>query len=169
MNLWSVLKNGNVRKKIPIGIIKNWLPPHAEIEKLVKIPALASLMRAIFLFCELIPLRRKYTAKRPKNIPSGSDLNHPIGLLINRGIETENKREANKPDVVPPITLTNAKITIPDNDANITGNRIVKSYRFTPPLKIQYVEAAVKWRITWEVFETSLPVGYQLRLSLHSK
>ena len=59
MNLWSSLRNGNVRKKIPIGMIKNWLPPQAEIEKVVKIPAPISLAIAIFLLFEFIPLNRK--------------------------------------------------------------------------------------------------------------
>ena len=64
-------------------------------------------------------------------------MNHPIGLLIRIGIETENNRAENKPAVVPPITLTKAKITIADSDANTTGNKIVKSYRSVPPPKIQ--------------------------------
>ena len=59
MNLWSVLKNGKVRKKIPIGIIKNWLPPQAEIENVVKIPAAMSFANAIFLFWEFIPLNNQ--------------------------------------------------------------------------------------------------------------
>ena len=59
MNLWSFLKKGKVRKKIPIGIIKNWFPPHAEIEKVVKIPAPTSFKTAIRLFSEFIPLNKK--------------------------------------------------------------------------------------------------------------
>ena len=59
MNLWSVLKKGKVMKKIPNGIIKNWLPPQAEIENVVKIPAPMSFTKATFLFWELIPLKRK--------------------------------------------------------------------------------------------------------------
>lgn len=169
MNLWSVLRNGNVRKKIPIGMMKNWLPPQAEIENDVKIPAATSFKNAIFLFCEFIPLNKKYRIKRLKNNPNGSDLNHPIGPLINIGIETENSMAENKPAVVPPITLTIAKITIADNDPKITGNKIVKSYRSVPPANNQYVVAAVRWSITWEVEDTSLPWGYQLRLSFHSK
>ncbi len=55
MNLWSVLKNGNARKKIPNGIIKNWFPPQAERENVVKIPAAMSFANAIFLFWEFIP------------------------------------------------------------------------------------------------------------------
>ena len=126
-NLWSVLKKGKAKNKIPIGIIKNWLPPQAEIENIVKIPEPASFINAIFLFFELIPLNSKYMNKRLKNIPKGSDLNHPSGLRINNGIETENKIAENNPAVVPPITLTNAKITITDNEEKITGNIIVKS------------------------------------------
>ncbi len=59
INLWSVLKNGNVSKKSPIGIIKNWLPPQAEIENMVKIPAPISFANATFLFLEFIPLKSK--------------------------------------------------------------------------------------------------------------
>ena len=54
-------------------------------------------------------------------------MNHPSGLRINNGIETENKIAENNPAVVPPITLTKAKITIADNEAKIAGNKIVKS------------------------------------------
>ena len=59
MNLWSVLKKGNAKNKIPIGIIKNWSPPQAEIENTVKIPDPTSLRIAIFLFFEFIPLNNK--------------------------------------------------------------------------------------------------------------
>jgi len=91
MNLWSVLKNGRVRKKIPIGIIKNWFPPQAEIENAVKIPAPSNFAIAIFLFWEFIPLKSKYTVKRLKNNPRGSDLNQPIGPRISIGNESEKK------------------------------------------------------------------------------
>ncbi len=50
MNLWSVLKNGNATKKSDIGIIKNWLPPKAEIENVVKIPAPISFAIATYSF-----------------------------------------------------------------------------------------------------------------------
>ncbi len=127
MNLWSVLKNGNVRKKSPNGIIKNWLPPQAEIENAVKIPAPMSFANATFLFWEFIPLNSKYNVKRLKNNPRGSDLNHPIGPRISIGNETENNIAENKPAVVPPMTLTKAKITIADKEPKTTGNSIVKS------------------------------------------
>jgi len=68
----------------------------------------------LFLFGEFIPLNSKYTVKRPKNNPNGSDLNHPIGPRINIGNEIENNRAENKPAVVPPMTLTKAKRTIAD-------------------------------------------------------
>ena len=71
-------------------------------------------------------------------------MNHPIGLRIKIGNETENKSAENSPAVVPPITLTSAKITIADNEPKIAGNTIVKSYRSPPPPKIQYVTAAVR-------------------------
>lgn len=127
MNLWSVLKNGKIMKKIPIGITKNWLPPQAEIENAVKIPAPMSFANATFLFWEFNPLKSKYIVKKPKNNPRGSDLNHPIGLRIKIGIEIENKRAENNPAVVPPMTLTRAKITIADNEPITAGNKIVKS------------------------------------------
>ncbi len=127
MNLWSVLKKGKVRKKSPNGIIKNWFPPHAEIESVVKIPAPMSFANAIFLFWEFIPLNSKYTAKKLKNNPRGSDLNHPTGPRISIGNETENNRAENKPAVVPPMTLTKAKRTIADKEPKTTGNIIVKS------------------------------------------
>ena len=127
MNLWSDLKKGRARKKIPKGIIKNWFPPQAEIENVVKIPAPKSLKNATFLFWEFMPLRSKYTAKRPKNNPRGSDLNQPIGPRNSIGSEIENSKAENKPVVVPPITLTKAKRTIEDKEPKTTGNIIVKS------------------------------------------
>ena len=127
INLWSVLKNGNVRKNSPIGIIKNWLPPQAEIENTVKIPAPISFANAIFLFWEFIPLSSKYIVKRPKNNPRGSDLNQPIGPRISIGNEIENNIAENKPAVVPPMTLTKAKRTIADKEPKTAGNSIVKS------------------------------------------
>jgi len=127
INLWSVLKNGNVRKKSPNGIIKNWLPPQAEIENVVKIPAPMSFANATFLFWEFIPLNSRYTAKRAKNNPRGSDLNHQIEPRISIGNETENNIAENKPAVVPPMTLTKAKRTIADKEPKTAGNSIVKS------------------------------------------
>ncbi len=127
MNLWSVLKNGNAINKSAIGITKNWLPPQAEIENTVKIPAPISFANTTFLFWEVIPLNRKYTAKRAKNNPRGSDLNHPIGPRISIGNEIENNRAENRPAVVPPMTLTIAKRTIADKEPKTTGNSIVKS------------------------------------------
>ncbi len=127
INLWSVLKNGNVMKKSPNGIIKNWLPPQAEIENVVKIPAPMSLANATFLFWEFIPLNSKYTAKRLNINPRGSDLNHPIGPRMSIGNEIENNIAENKPAVVPPMILTKAKITIADKEPKTTGNNIVKS------------------------------------------
>ena len=127
MNLWSILKNGNVMKKSPIGIIKNWFPPQAERENAVKIPAPMSFANATFLFLEFIPLKNKYTVKRLKNNPRGSDLNHPIGPRISIGNEIENNRAENKPAVVPPMTLTKAKRTIADKEPKTAGNSMVKS------------------------------------------
>ena len=47
--------------------------------------------------------------------------------LIIIGAETEKNSAAKRPAVVPPITLTNAKITIAVKEPNTTGNIIVKS------------------------------------------
>ena len=46
---------------------------------------------------------------------------------------------------------------------------MVKSYKLESPPKIWYVIAPVIWSIICEVFETSLPCGYQLLSSFHSK
>ena len=59
MILCSCLTKGRTMKKIPIGIIKNWFPPQAEIDKDVKIPAEISLKITTFLFLEFMPLRSK--------------------------------------------------------------------------------------------------------------
>ena len=39
MNLLSFLRNGNARKKSPIGNMKNWMPPHEARPNASKIPA----------------------------------------------------------------------------------------------------------------------------------
>jgi len=39
MNLLSFLRNGNARKKSPIGNMKNWIPPHEARPNASKIPA----------------------------------------------------------------------------------------------------------------------------------
>src|SRR3989338_5006268 len=127
INLWSDLTKGSIRKNTPIGIIKNWLPPHADMDKGIVIPADINFTIAIFLFLELIPLSKKYSAKIPKNNPRGSDLNQPIVPLYINGNETEKNNAENNPAVVPPSTLTNAKITIVLREPIITGKRIVKS------------------------------------------
>ena len=43
---------------------------------------------------------------------------------------------AKSPAVVPPITLTSAKIPMTVNEPKITGNKIVKSYRLEFPPNI---------------------------------
>ena len=48
MNLLSFLRNGNARNKIPIGNMKNWMPPHDAIPKASKIPAPANFATDIF-------------------------------------------------------------------------------------------------------------------------
>ena len=82
--------------------------------------------------------------------------------------ETAKKSEARSPAVVPPIVLTSAKITIVVSEPIITGNIIVKSYRLDP-MPIWYSVAPEACNITCEVFEISLPCGYQLKSSFHSK
>ena len=126
-NLWSFRKNGKTSKKIPKGIIKNWSPPHADKLKIRKIPAEINFGITNLCFLDFIPLKKRYSAKILKNIPSGSDLNQPIWPRIIIGKETEKSNDAKSPAVVPPITLTNAKITITVNEPNTTGNKIAKS------------------------------------------
>ena len=54
-------------------------------------------------------------------------MNQPIGPRIKIGNEIENNKAENNPAVVPPMTLTKAKITIADKEPKTTGNNIVKS------------------------------------------
>ena len=73
---------------------------------------------------------------KPRNNPSGSDLYQPIKPLAIIGNETANINDANRPAVVPPITRTNAKTTIDDNDPIMRGKSIVKSKSAEFPPKI---------------------------------
>jgi len=136
MNFLSFLKNGNTKKNNPKTIRKNSLPPHAFIDKAVRIPAPAILIKDNLLYPDLIPLIQRYTAKSPRNIPNGSDLNQPINPLSMIGTETENKSAATSPAVVPPIVLTTAKIATVVSEPIITGNSIVKLYKEVPTPKI---------------------------------
>lgn len=126
-NLWSLRMKGKVMMNSPIGIMKNWLPPHADRLSIRKKPLEISLDIAIFLFSELIPLKRRYVANTAKNKPRGSDLNHPIVPRVKIGIEIEKNNAENNPAVVPPITRTNAKTRIVVKEPKIAGKSIVKS------------------------------------------
>ena len=59
-------------------------------------------------------------------------MNQPTVPQIITSIETAKNRDARRPAVVPPKTLTRAKITIVVNEPIMTGNSIVKSYRLWP-------------------------------------
>jgi hypothetical protein len=56
MNLLSFLRNGNTRKKSPIGNMKNWMPPHEVRPKASKIPAPTIFAADIFPLSDFIPL-----------------------------------------------------------------------------------------------------------------
>jgi hypothetical protein len=56
--------------------------------------------------------------------------------LTRIGTDKAKKSDAKRPAVVPPITLTNAKMIIVVKEPITTGNIIVKLYRSVPPLKI---------------------------------
>ena len=56
MNLLSFLRNGNTRKKNPIGNMKNWMPPHEVIPKASKIPAPTIFATETFPLSDFIPL-----------------------------------------------------------------------------------------------------------------
>ena len=113
--------------------------------------------------------KKRYVDNNPKNKPSGSDLNQPNCPLTKIGKEIENKREANNPAVVPPITRTSAKITTVVNEPIITGKIIVKLYRDSPNPKIQNRVAVKICKNTWEFEEISRPLGYQLNSSFQRK
>ena len=59
MNLLSFLRNGNARKKSPIGNMKNWTPPHEARPKASKIPAPTIFATDTFPLSDLIALRRR--------------------------------------------------------------------------------------------------------------
>jgi len=132
----SFLTKGTAKIKIPIGITKNWIPPHDASPKPNTIPPVIILVKAIFLFSDLKPLRKKYNPNNPKNNPSGSDLNQPKVPRNITGKDTEKNKAAKRPAVVPPKTLTSAKIMTTVNEPTTTGNKIVKSYNEELPPKI---------------------------------
>ena len=56
MNLLSFLRNGNARKKSPMGKIKNCVPPHEARPKASTIPAPTIFARETFPLSDFIPL-----------------------------------------------------------------------------------------------------------------
>ena len=84
-------------------------------------------MAEIFLLSNFIADMKRYIAANAKNKPNGSDLNQPAIPLVSIGKESEKIRAANRPAVVPPITLTNAKTRIEVNEPITSGKSIVKS------------------------------------------
>ena len=58
-NLLSFLRNGNARNKIPIGNMKNWMPPHDPIPQANKIPAPTIFATDTFPLFDFKPLRRR--------------------------------------------------------------------------------------------------------------
>ena len=132
IKFFSFLINGILKMKRPMATKKNNIPPHADNPRDKKHPAKINFTIEIFPLLFLIPETNRYTAINPKNSPKGSDLNQPIRPLEKIGIEIENINAANKPDVVPPKTLTNAKTTIDVSEPITNGNNIVKLYRKVP-------------------------------------
>ena len=59
MNLLSFLRNGNARKKSPMGKIKNCTPPHEARPKASKIPAPTIFATETFPLSDFMPLRRR--------------------------------------------------------------------------------------------------------------
>ena len=59
MNLLSFLRNGNARKKSPIGNMKNWMPPHEARPKARKIPPPTIFATDTFPLSDFIPLIRR--------------------------------------------------------------------------------------------------------------
>ena len=59
MNLLSFLRNGNARKKSPIGNMKNCMPPHEARPKDSKMPAPTIFAIDTFPLSDFIPLRRR--------------------------------------------------------------------------------------------------------------
>ena len=58
-NFKSFLKKGNTKKKIPKGIMKNWLPPHEDKENIKKIPLGINFIIEILRFSDFMPLRNR--------------------------------------------------------------------------------------------------------------
>ena len=59
MKLLSFLRNGSARKKIPMGRIKNWMPPHEARPNAIKIPAPTTLAMDVLSSYDFMPLRSR--------------------------------------------------------------------------------------------------------------
>ena len=59
MNLLSFLRNGNARKKSPIGSMKNWMPHHEARPKASKIPPPTIFTTDTFPLSDVIALSRR--------------------------------------------------------------------------------------------------------------
>ena len=90
-------------------------------------------------------------------------MNHPIVPLTITAGETAKSRAAKRPALVPAMVLTRANITTAVSEPTTAGNMTMKVRRSMPPPSTLYVAAAVKCSITWDVAETSRPLGYQER------
>ena len=64
-NLKSFRRNGRAKMNIPIGIIKNCIPPHDARPNAKKTPPPINLDIVIFLLSDLIPLKNKYNPNNP--------------------------------------------------------------------------------------------------------
>ena len=94
-------------------------------------------------------------------------MNQPrFPLCIIAGVNA-NSNAANIPAVVPPSTLTRAKITITVRAPSTAGNTIVKSSNELPAPKIEYKYALVICKATWDVLGISRPSGYHDIVSCH--
>ena len=126
MKFFSFLRNGMLNMNRHMAIKKNKIPPHADNPNDKKHPANINFRIEIFPWLFLIPETKRYAAMKAKNNPKGSDLNQPIRPLEKIGMEIEKINAANKPDDVPPKTLTNAKTTIDVIEPITNGKSMVK-------------------------------------------
>ena len=121
------LKNGIAKQNKNIEITKKIIPPQADNANDKNNPAPASFKKEILPLSFFIPETKRQTAIKPRNNPSGSDLNQPTKPREKIGTDTANINDANKPAVVPPKTLTNAKTAIEVIAPMNVGNNMVKS------------------------------------------
>lgn len=125
IKFFSLCTKGKEMKNNPIKITKNWFPPHADNDKDRKIPDKEILIIEVLSNLELRAFNRRNNDSNPKNIPSGSDLNHPINPRTVIASDTEKNNDENNPAVVPPISRVTKNIIIEDKEPIITGKIIV--------------------------------------------